>query len=1302
MTLTLGEAQSRAVAPPRKILAWVPALHGLAAAVLAVFAGAATAGTITGGGLPPISESVSEDGVSPDGRLSIFVELAGEPAAKVFTERRNRFVADNRFVMAGSPEQIDAEAERIAARAAFDVAGALRLQQSGIVNALNDQLGVKVLFTMRFVHNGVGALARPDQIARIQALPGVARVSVLATHELNAVSSLDFTGVRTFWGTAAPDNNRRGAQIGVGVIDTGIDHMHTAFGGPGGAAGYATGVTTIAPFPAPPTVPTAVNFPTPKVVWGYDYVGDAYNAGGTTNAALIPVPDPNPIDTGGHGTAVASLIAAFGSNNDGTAYAGPFDRTQPNVAQDLRISPGYAPEAALYNFRVFGTSGTSGVVPVSLDTATAIYLWQSDTSIPWDGAFSATAFNTAGQPVVVNYSVPQPPATPRLRVVNLSLGSNAGDIEEASAIAAQRAADAGLVVVLSAGNAYDSYYITGSPGVATGGISVAASLNDQFPGGAGSAPANPAATPPQPAITDAAIANIGIAASALSPAPLSFPPTDAVYARPAYAGRSEPVPAPCAAPPAGFMATLEDAAGLPINIFECVGGVIQVSANPAANNPYTGRVVLVDRGGGVGFHQKALAVQRAGGIAALIVDNGGGVAGLAAGTGLPVLTIPVVAIEQGVGATFTLDGSLNLSTIPAPGRANVATRPGLQIRFAPSGNVALSDTIAIYSSRGPRRTDDGIKPDISAPAENVTAALANTGNGVRSFGGTSSAAPHTAGAMALLRAINPTWSNYELKALLLNGAANNIFASTGAVLSQPPTDTPWGVSRQGGGRWDLSRYANGGTKVIMFGQDPATTAGGAPRSGMVNVSFGVVDVQGSVTQDRVVTVRNKGNTAESFTIGFVPNTDTPGVAFSFPDGTAISVPAQSERTFRLRMTANAEQMRHAREAALAPSQLIGGAPGTRFPRQYINEESGQITLTPAAGGAVSHRLTVQAFPRRASAVSVPSAPVVLGQSTTLAFTGSGYLTGTNLNFTNPPTFNNNPAVVDIASFAKPLELAWSSSAPAPSATAQQRAADIQHVGVISDAVARPTPFDTATSNNQAAVVVFGIATRGEWDTLQAGVPGTPPGTEFQIEIDTNNDTTAAERLVRQLAFVNTQSGPANSPSNVMLPGVAPGPAFTIVSATGWSLNVLPTAWTNLYNNSVVLIPVSVTNGLAGQAGSLGLTATTSRFNYRVRGVHRGIVVSQTPWLTYDVLQPGVRLSVGQQPVLEPSLSVPFDAAGVSQPVTLQTNATAFAANNSQGILMLYPMNAAGNRAQVVPVALADGVFADGFEPAPAP
>ncbi|MEU4555002.1 S8 family serine peptidase [Micromonospora violae] len=118
------------------------------------------------------------------------------------------------------------------------------------------------------------------------------------------------------------------------------------------------------------------------------------------------------------------------------------------------------------------------------------------------------------------------------------------------------------------------------------------------------------------------------------------------------------------------------------------------------------------------------------------------------------------------GALFVVAAGNNgndPSTLGAPGTADAALTVGA---------VDAADHLAIFSSGGPRLNDEGLKPDLTAPGVNVLAARSqydpfSTGYYVENSG-TSMAAPHVAGAAALLVQKHPTWTPQQIKDALMS------------------------------------------------------------------------------------------------------------------------------------------------------------------------------------------------------------------------------------------------------------------------------------------------------------------------------------------------------------------------------------------------------------------------------------------------------------------------------------------------------------------------------------------------------
>lgn len=212
----------------------------------------------------------------------------------------------------------------------------------------------------------------------------------------------------------ADDLELTGEGTSIAIIDTGIDYTHAALGGSGDPADYADN--------DPTELVSEDGFPNDKVVGGYDFAGSYYDA---ADPDLAPKPDDDPLDVDGHGTHVAATAAGLATGT---------------------VGQGVAPGAELYALKVFGdVAGSTDLVADAIE-------WALDPN--GDGSIEDA-----------------------VDVINMSLGSDYGHPNDPSSIAAQNAVDLGVIVVAAAGNAGPLPYVTGSPAVADGVISVAASLD---------------------------------------------------------------------------------------------------------------------------------------------------------------------------------------------------------------------------------------------------------------------------------------------------------------------------------------------------------------------------------------------------------------------------------------------------------------------------------------------------------------------------------------------------------------------------------------------------------------------------------------------------------------------------------------------------------------------------------------------------------------------------------------------------------------------------------------------------------
>ncbi|ONI79436.1 hypothetical protein ALI144C_26875 [Actinosynnema sp. ALI-1.44] len=144
-------------------------------------------------------------------------------------------------------------------------------------------------------------------------------------------------------------------------------------------------------------------------------------------------------------------------------------------------------------------------------------------------------------------------------------------------------------------------------------------------------------------------------------------------------------------------------------------------------------------------------------------------------------TPEVDPLEEAVNTLSAKHGTLFVIAAGNSGpRAETVGSPGSADAALTVGAVDRDDSLAPFSSRGPRVGDAGIKPDVTAPGVNIAAAKAANGrmgtpvvDGYVAASGTSMATPHVAGAAALLAQVHPDWNGEQLKAALAASAKPN-------------------------------------------------------------------------------------------------------------------------------------------------------------------------------------------------------------------------------------------------------------------------------------------------------------------------------------------------------------------------------------------------------------------------------------------------------------------------------------------------------------------------------------------------
>lgn len=178
------------------------------------------------------------------------------------------------------------------------------------------------------------------------------------------------------------------------------------------------------------------------------------------------------------------------------------------------------------------------------------------------------------------------------------------------------------------------------------------------------------------------------------------------------------------------------------------------------------------------------------------------------------------------------------------------------------GSVNRDGQLSSFSNVGPSRYDNTIiKPDVVAPGGAIRSAIGTGNYGMKS--GTSMAAPHVAGVVALLRQANPDLSVEQIETILKDTA-------TAATDAKYPTSPNMGY-----GHGVVDAY---NAVASVLGEGNAVITGRVMREGSdtANPQLSVTVPQGMYAhQDFVITARATDNLGvESFTVEITTSEDT--------------------------------------------------------------------------------------------------------------------------------------------------------------------------------------------------------------------------------------------------------------------------------------------------------------------------------------------------------------------------------------------------------------------------------------------
>ena len=383
-----------------------------------------------------------------------------------------------------------------------------------------------------------------------------------------------------------------------------------------------------------------------------------------------------------------------------------------------------------------------------------------------------------------------------------------------------------------------------------------------------------------------------------------------------------------------------------------VGGTVNLTAINANEHPLTSPVtgplrVLSDGAGGISLGCAAAdyASVQAGDVVVTLrgicarVDRA--ILGEAAGAAAVIMVNSANTLPPLEGPIPREGGIVEIPFlgVPSSAGAGLLAANGTTVTITDAGVAANAGFkgLASFTSGGPRSGDNGLKPDVTAPGVSIKSTGSGLGTGGVRISGTSMAAPHTAGAAALVRQGNPSWTPSQVRAALMNTAT----ASASVLTNANP------------------RLAGAGLVQV----DRASTTVALATS--PSLSYGYDPLGGAYSETLTLTITNASAADISYDLSSAFSGSPLGTDVTLSP-TSVLVPAGGQNTVDVTLALTAAE--------------VAALPAASQPPGAVTTVRGAVTASPtaAAAGVYPLRIPFLLVPRGLSDVTVSQTSVPFG------------------------------------------------------------------------------------------------------------------------------------------------------------------------------------------------------------------------------------------------------------------------------------------------------------------------------------